>query len=170
MILGQDPYHGVGQGNGIAFSVNKGVKIPPSLRNIYKELELEYKDGEPPFVIPKNGDLTSWVKQGVFLLNTVLTVRDGEANSHRKKGWENFTTKIIKEINNKEEPVVFLLWGDGAKGKKEFITNDRHLVLESVHPSPLSASRGFFGCNHFKIANEFLKKNKIKGINWGDLV
>lgn len=166
VILGQDPYHGEGQGNGIAFSVNPGIKIPPSLRNIYKELEQEYKETETPFTTLKNGDLTPWVKQGVFLLNATLTVREGEANSHAKSGWEFFTTEVIKKINEKETPVVFLLWGDFARKKKEFITNSKHLVLESTHPSPFSANRGFLGCNHFKMVNEFLEKNRMKPIDW----
>lgn len=166
VILGQDPYHGEGQGNGIAFSVNTGIKIPPSLRNIYKELELEYINAETPFKPNKNGDLTPWVKQGVFLLNASLTVREGEPNSHARKGWEFFTTEVIKKINEKNRPVVFLLWGDFAKKKKEFITNKKHLILETVHPSPLSASRGFLGCDHFKMANNFLESEGLTPIDW----
>lgn len=166
VILGQDPYHGEGQGNGIAFSVNKGVKIPPSLRNMYKELELEYRDSERPFEIPTTGDLTPWVEQGVFLLNATLTVREGEANSHAKIGWEIFTDAVIRKINEKATPVVFILWGDFARKKKTLITNSRHLILEAVHPSPLSASRGFFGCNNFKEANLFLESKGMTPINW----
>lgn len=166
VILGQDPYHGFGQGNGIAFSVNKGVKLPPSLKNIFKELEKEYSYQENKFIIPKNGDLTKWVKQGVFLLNTTLTVREGNPNSHSKKGWEIFTDEVLKKLNEKEEPIVFLLWGNFAREKKKYITNSRHLVLEAAHPSPLSANRGFFGCNHFIEVNNFLQKKGLKKIDW----
>lgn len=166
VILGQDPYHGEGQGNGIAFSVNKGVKIPPSLKNIYKELELEFKDFKPPFEIPTTGDLTPWVKQGVFLLNATLTVREGEANSHSKIGWETFTDAVIKKINDKKTPVVFILWGDFAKKKRSLITNPNHFILEAVHPSPLSANRGFFGCDNFMDANLFLLSKGLKPIKW----
>ena len=162
VILGQDPYHGEGQGNGIAFSVKEGVRIPPSLRNIFKELKLEY----PNYTIPESGNLMKWVEQGVFLLNTVLTVREGDAFSHKGKGWEILTDKIIEIIDEKDEPVVFILWGNSAKKKKELIKNSKNLILEGVHPSPLAASRGFFGCNHFLKVNEFLKKNKIKPIEW----
>lgn len=166
VILGQDPYHGEGQGNGIAFSVNEGIKIPPSLRNMYKELCLEYSEDINKFYEPKTGNLTSWVEQGVFMLNTALTVREAEANSHSKKGWEVFTDAVLKKINEKTEPVVFILWGNNAKLKKALITNPKHLILEGVHPSPLSASRGFFGCNHFKKTNDFLKDNGLEVINW----
>ena len=166
VILGQDPYHGLGQGNGIAFSVNPGVKIPPSLQNIYKELSLEYKNSDKEFSIPKNGDLTCWVEQGVFMLNTALTVRESEANSHSKKGWETFTDAVLKKINEKNEPVVFILWGNNAKRKKNLITNPNHFVLEGVHPSPLSANRGFFGCSHFVKTNDFLKEKGLKEIEW----
>ncbi|MGL4392604.1 MAG: uracil-DNA glycosylase [Fusobacteriaceae bacterium] len=163
VILGQDPYHGFGQGNGIAFSVNKGIKIPPSLQNIYKELAKEYKD---EFKIPSHGDLTSWVEQGVFLLNTVFTVEDGKPNSHAKKGWEIFTDFVIKSIDEKSSPIVFMLWGNPAKKKKVLIKNTNHLILESVHPSPFSANDGFFGNNHFIEADNFLEKNNINKINW----
>ena len=166
VILGQDPYHGLGQGNGIAFSVNPGVKIPPSLQNIYKELSLEYKNSDKEFSIPKNGDLTCWVEQGVFMLNTALTVRESEANSHSKKGWDIFTDAVLKKINEKNEPVVFILWGNNAKRKKNLITNPNHFVLEGVHPSPLSANRGFFGCSHFVKTNDFLKEKGLKEIEW----
>ncbi len=161
VILGQDPYHGKGQAHGLAFSVNVGVKIPPSLLNIYKELKLEYG-----YEIPNNGYLVDWAKQGVLLLNTSLTVREGEANSHSKIGWEIFTDNIIKKLNEREEPVIFILWGNNAKKKKSYISNRRHFILESVHPSPLSANRGFFGCNHFKITNEILEKNTKNKIIW----
>lgn len=162
VILGQDPYHGEGQGNGIAFSVNDGIRVPPSLINIFKEIKLEY----PEFEIPKSGNLKSWVKQGVFLLNSTLTVEEGKANSHSKKGWETFTDEVIKKIGVRNEPTVFLLWGNSAKSKKHLISNPNHLILESVHPSPLSASRGFLGCGHFKKANEYLKENSLSEIKW----
>lgn len=166
VILGQDPYHGVNQGNGIAFSVNENIKIPPSLRNIYKELELEYKDTNEKFIIPKHGNLISWVEQGVFLLNTVLTVREGEANSHAKKGWELFTDKIIELIGKKEDPIVFILWGNMAKSKLKFIKNKNHLIIQGIHPSPLSANRGFFEKGYFTKTNEFLINNNKSPINW----
>lgn len=162
IILGQDPYHGANQGNGIAFSVNDGIPFPPSLRNIFKELKLEY----PEYEAPQSGNLMRWVKQGVFLLNAVLTVEEGHANSHSKRGWEKFTDEIIKKIGEREEPVVFILWGNSARGKKSLVTNPNHLILESVHPSPLSASRGFFGCGHFKRANEYLMEKNLVPIKW----
>lgn len=162
VILGQDPYHGKNQGNGIAFSVNEGIPHPPSLRNMFKELKNEY----PEYEIPKSGNLMRWVKQGVFLLNTVLTVEEGKPNSHSKKGWEKFTDEVIRKIGEKKEPVVFILWGNSAKGKKALISNPNHLILESVHPSPLSANRGFFGCGHFKRANEYLTENGLTSIQW----
>lgn len=162
VILGQDPYHREGQGNGIAFSVNNGIKIPPSLGNIFKEIKLEY----PEYEIPEKGNLISWVEQGVFLLNTVLTVEEGKPNSHWKKGWEKFTDEVIRKIGEKKEPIVFLLWGNNARVKKKLIFNPNHLILESVHPSPLSANRGFIGCGHFKKTNDFLEKNKISSIKW----
>ncbi len=162
VIIGQDPYHGENEAHGLAFSVKKGVKIPPSLRNIFKELKNEYND----FVIPDNGYRMPWVEEGVLLLNASLTVEKDKANSHKNIGWQNFTDKIIKLINEKEEPVVFLFWGNFAISKKSLITNPRHLILESIHPSPLSASRGFFGNGHFLKANQFLEKNSIKPINW----
>ncbi len=162
VILGQDPYHGEGQGNGIAFSVKRNIKIPPSLKNIYKEISAEYNE----FKIPEHGDLTGWVEQGVFLLNTVLTVEEGLANSHAKKGWEEFTDNIIRKINEKNQPVVFMLWGNPAKKKKSLITNSQHLILETSHPSPLGVHKGFAGCGHFKKVNEFLEQNNIQKINW----
>jgi uracil-DNA glycosylase len=161
VILGQDPYHGPNQAHGLAFSVQEGVDIPPSLVNIYKELETDLE-----CYIPNNGCLESWAKQGVLLLNTSLTVIAGQANSHRNAGWEEFTDQIIRLLNDKRTPVVFLLWGNNAKSKSAFITNKRHLVLTSVHPSPLSASRGFFGCRHFSSTNEFLKGTGQKPIDW----
>ena len=153
VILGQDPYHGEGQAHGLAFSVQPGVQPPPSLVNMFKEINAEYGTN-----LGKNGCLVSWAKQGVLLLNTALTVRAGQANSHKGKGWEIFTDAVISALNKKETPVVFLLWGSNARSKTKLITNKNHLVLETVHPSPLSAYAGWFGCNHFKKANEFLSK------------
>lgn len=161
VILGQDPYHEPGQAHGMAFSVKPGVQIPPSLLNMYKEINLEF--GYP---IPKTGYLMKWAEQGVLLLNTVLTVRSGEANSHQNKGWEIFTDEIIRQLNARRDGIVFLLWGNNAKKKKELITNPQHYILETVHPSPLSASRGFMGCGHFKKANEFLISNLKSPIDW----
>lgn len=161
VIIGQDPYHGFGQAHGLCFSVKKGVVPPPSLKNIYKELKSDIG-----FEIPSHGELTSWAKQGVLLLNNVLTVREGLPNSHKGKGWEIFTDRVIGELNKKETPVVFLLWGANAQKKAEIITNPKHFKLITVHPSPLSASRGFFGCRHFSKTNEILMKNSIKPINW----
>lgn len=161
VIFGQDPYHGENQANGLAFSVNDTVKIPPSLRNIFKELSAEF-GGEPS----KNGDLSSWAKQGVLLLNATLTVQAGLANSHQKIGWQRFTDEVIKLLNDKKTPVIFIFWGNNAKKKAQFVTNSHHLVLTSAHPSPLSAHNGFFGCNHFKLANEFLNRQNLPEINW----
>lgn len=161
VIIGQDPYHGFGQAHGLCFSVKKGVVPPPSLKNIYKELK-----SDMGFEIPSHGELTSWAKQGVLLLNNVLTVREGLPNSHKGKGWEIFTDRVIGELNKKETPVVFLLWGANAQKKAEIITNPKHYKLMTVHPSPLSASRGFFGCRHFSKTNEILQKNRINPINW----
>ena len=161
VILGQDPYHGPNQAHGLSFSVNPGLKIPPSLLNIYKEL-----NSELGCYIPHNGYLKKWADQGVLLLNTSLTVRAGEANSHKNIGWEIFTDKIISLVNEKEDPVVFLLWGNNAIKKKELITNKKHLILSSVHPSPLSASRGFFGSKPFSKINNFLISINKKPIDW----
>lgn len=161
VILGQDPYHGPGQAHGLSFSVNPGVRIPPSLLNIYKEL-----NSDLGCFIPNNGYLKKWADQGVLLLNTSLTVRAGEANSHKNKGWEVFTDKIISLVNEKEDPVVFLLWGNNAIKKKNLITNKKHLILTSVHPSPLSASRGFFGSKPFSKINEFLISINKAAIDW----
>ncbi len=161
LIVGQDPYHGPGQAHGLCFSVRQGVKQPPSLVNIFKELESEYGMARP-----ESGELTGWAKQGVLLLNTALTVREGQPNSHRGKGWEILTDRIISLVNEKEDPVVFLLWGSNARAKKALIHNPRHLVLECAHPSPLSAYQGFFGCGHFKSANEFLKASGRGEIDW----
>lgn len=161
LILGQDPYHGPGQAHGLSFSVKPGVTTPPSLRNMYKELHSDLGCS-----IPNNGFLNKWADQGVLLLNAVLTVRAGEANSHKNKGWEHFTDKIISLLNEKEEPVVFILWGRNAQQKEKYITNKHHLILKSVHPSPLSASRGFFGCKHFSMTNSFLKEHGLEPIDW----
>ena len=161
VILGQDPYHEPGQAHGLAFSVNKGIEIPPSLVNIYKELH-----DDLGCAIPNHGCLTSWAKQGVLLLNAVLTVQAHRANSHRGRGWEQLTDTIIRKVNEKEEPVVFILWGSNARSKKQFITSQKHLVLESVHPSPLSAYNGFFGSRPFSKTNRFLEENGIQPIDW----
>lgn len=161
VILGQDPYHGPNQAHGLSFSVNPGVKIPPSLLNIYKELHTDLG-----CYIPNNGYLKKWSDQGVLLLNTSLTVIGGNANSHRKIGWETFTDKIISLVNEKKDPVVFILWGNNAIKKKDLITNSKHLILTSVHPSPLSASRGFFGSKPFSKTNDFLISINQKPIDW----
>lgn len=161
LILGQDPYHEEKQAHGLSFSVNKGIQIPPSLMNIYKELHDDVNT-----YIPDNGYLIKWAKQGVLLLNTVLTVQAHKANSHKDKGWEILTDEIIKKLNDKEEPMVFILWGRNARDKKKYITNNRHLVIESAHPSPLSAYNGFFGTKPFSKTNAFLIKNKQEPIDW----
>ncbi len=161
VIIGQDPYHGVSQAHGLCFSVKEGVPFPPSLRNIFKELSTDV--GKE---IPKSGCLTEWAKQGILLLNAVLTVREGEPTSHKNKGWEIFTDRVIAELNKKQTPVVFLLWGAYAQKKAEIITNPIHKKLFSVHPSPLSASRGFFGCRHFSKTNEILINNGFSAIKW----
>lgn len=161
VILGQDPYHGENQAHGLAFSVQKEVEIPPSLKNVYKELIDDLN-----CYMPNNGYLVPWARQGVLLLNTSLTVIANIANSHRNKGWEIFTDKIIQLLNEKETPVVFLLWGNNAKEKAKYITNPIHLVLKAAHPSPLSASRGFFGCRHFSKTNQFLKEHGLDEIDW----
>lgn len=161
VIIGQDPYHGEGQAHGLCFSVKEGVTPPPSLKNIFKELNSDI--GRP---IDNNGNLEKWAKQGVLLLNAVLTVREGEPTSHKNMGWEIFTDRVIEELNKKEKPVVFLLWGAYAQKKCEKITNPIHHKLMSVHPSPLSASRGFFGCKHFSKTNQILEKNGFNQIKW----
>lgn len=161
VIIGQDPYHGPGQAHGLCFSVKDGVKIPPSLRNIYKELKLDLG-----IDTPVSGDLTHWAKQGVLLLNATLTVRANEAGSHQKKGWEQFTDAVIKTINKQCEGVVFFLWGAYAQKKGLLINEDKHYVLKSVHPSPLSASRGFFGNKHFSLANNYLIESNRQPIQW----
>jgi len=165
IILGQDPYHGPGQAHGLCFSVKEGVPHPPSLQNIFKELMAEYG-----FEPPVSGELTGWAKQGVLLLNTTLTVREGQPESHKGHGWEILTDSIIRATNKKNEPVVYILWGSNARSKKSLITNKRHLVLESAHPSPLSAYRGFFGSGHFKRANEFLLSVGRTPIDWSKTV
>ena len=161
VILGQDPYHEKGQAHGLAFSTPEGRPIPRSLKNIFKEINAEYG-----YDIPQSGCLESWAKQGVFLLNTVLTVEDGNANSHSKCGWQTFTDNVIGILNEQSQPIVFLLWGKQAEKKKELITNPNHLVLVTSHPSPFSARRGFLGSNHFALANEFLRDNGKEEINW----
>lgn len=161
VILGQDPYHGPNQAHGLCFSVQKGVKAPPSLQNMFKELNSDL--GIP---IPKSGELTSWARQGVLLLNTVLTVRAGQANSHKGMGWEIFTDRVIELLNMREKPIVFLLWGGPAKTKLKLITNPNHHILSTVHPSPLSAYNGFFGCKHFSKTNEILRSMGEKEIDW----
>lgn len=161
VIIGQDPYHGVGEANGLAFAVSNGIKLPPSLKNIYKEL---YNDlGIKPSTV---GNLECWAKEGVLLLNAVLTVEKDKAASHKNIGWEIFTDSIIKKINEKEVPVVFILWGNFAKSKKNLITNSKHLVIESSHPSPFSVNYGFLGSKPFSRTNKFLKDNNIKEIDW----
>ena len=161
VILGQDPYHGAGQANGLCFSVNKGVSFPPSLLNIFKEIENDL--GTP---IPQDGDLTRWSDQGVLLLNATLTVRASQAGSHQKHGWEEFTDAAIRELANRRENIVFILWGSYAQKKGAFIDRSRHLVLSSPHPSPLSAYQGFFGNHHFSTANKYLAHHGKSGIIW----
>jgi uracil-DNA glycosylase len=161
VIVGQDPYHGPGQAHGLCFSVREGVRFPPSLQNIFKELHADV--GVP---IPKSGSLTKWAEQGVLLLNAVLTVEDGKAAAHQGKGWEEFTDKIIHVLNEQKEHVVFILWGSYAQKKGAFIDRKKHLVIEAVHPSPLSAHRGFFGTKPFSKTNAYLKKNGLREINW----
>lgn len=164
VILGQDPYHGPGQAHGLSFSVPNGVRNPPSLQNIYKEIEAEYGTK-----MPATGDLTAWARQGVLLLNATLTVRAENAGSHQKKGWEEFTDAIIRAINDRHDHIVFMLWGSYAQKKGAFIDRSRHLVLESAHPSPLSAHRGFLGNGHFKKADEYLVQHQKTPINWHNL-
>ncbi|MBO5067287.1 MAG: uracil-DNA glycosylase [Clostridia bacterium] len=164
VLLGQDPYHNEGQAMGLSFSVPDGIDKPPSLVNMFKELYSELN------IQPKkSGDLTGWAKQGVLLLNTVLTVRAHQANSHKGKGWEQFTDSIIKKISDNKENVVFLLWGGNARSKKPLIDKNKHLILECAHPSPLSAYNGFFGCGHYKLTNEYLIKHGIEPIDWSAL-
>lgn len=160
VILGQDPYHGLGEAHGLSFSVHQGIKIPPSLLNIFKEL---YSDLG---IKRTKTDLTDWAKQGVLLLNSIMTVQQDKPLSHKNKGWEIFTDNIIRKLNERKEPVIFVLWGSYARSKKELITNSNHKIIESVHPSPLSASRGFFGSRPFSKINQFLKENNKETINW----
>lgn len=162
VIIGQDPYHGEGQAHGLSFSVRKGIAPPPSLVNIFKEI----RDDVGVDNLGKHGELTKWAGEGVLLLNSVLTVRANQARSHHGLGWENFTTDVIKLLNEREKPMVFMLWGADAKSKQQFITNRNHLVLKAAHPSPLSAYNGFFGCKHFSKCNEFLNANGMSGIDW----
>lgn len=161
VIIGQDPYHEPNQAHGLAFSVLDGVKLPPSLKNIYKEIEADLS-----VKMSGSGNLENWAKQGVLLLNNVLTVRQHEANSHKKKGWEYFTNKIVEKLNEREEMIIFIFWGNNAKEKEALITNPNHVVLTAPHPSPLSAYHGFFGCKHFSKVNELLRKHNKKEINW----
>ena len=161
VIIGQDPYHGEGEAHGMAFSVNPGIKVPPSLQNIYKEINRDLG-----LKIPNNGYLLKWARQGVLMLNSVLTVEKDKPASHQGKGWEIFTDQVIRHLNEREKPMVFILWGANAKAKTELITNSAHLILTAAHPSPLSAYKGFFGCRHFSKANAFLEENGIQPVNW----
>lgn len=162
VIIGQDPYHGIGQAHGLCFSVNKGVAIPPSLQNIYKEIAADFNK---PYQ-PQHGDLSHWAKQGVLLLNATLTVEKDKAGSHQGKGWEQFTDKVISEISTHKSAVVFLLWGKFAQSKATLINTQKHLVLMAAHPSPFSAYNGFFGCKHFSQTNQFLNQHGLAEINW----
>lgn len=162
VILGQDPYHGPGQAHGLSFSVQKGTPLPPSLKNIFKELMTDI----PTYNYPTNGDLTLWADQGVLLLNATLTVRANNAGSHQKMGWEKFTDKVITEISERRNGIVFLLWGKYAQAKGELIDATKHFILNAPHPSPFSVHSGFFGCKHFSKTNELLKKNGLEPINW----
>ncbi|MDD2377008.1 MAG: uracil-DNA glycosylase [Clostridia bacterium] len=161
VIIGQDPYHGDGQAHGLSFSVKPNIKVPPSLKNIYKELNSDLAT-----YIPNNGYLVKWANQGILLLNSVLTVEKDKPGSHRNKGWETFTDTVISKLNDRTKPIVFVLWGNYAKDKEKYITNTRHLILTSTHPSPFSARNGFFGCRHFSKINEFLKQNKESEIDF----
>lgn len=162
VIIGQDPYHGQGQAHGLCFSVNKGIAVPPSLQNIYKELQTDI----PGFQVPRHGDLTHWAKQGVLLLNATLTVEKDKAGSHQGKGWETFTDAVIKQVSSQKEHVVFLLWGRFAQGKTPLIDASRHLILSAAHPSPFSAYNGFFGCKHFSQTNAYLTAHGLTPVNW----
>ena len=164
VILGQDPYHGAGQAHGLCFSVRLGIEPPPSLKNIFQELKTDVGMPEPP-----TGDLTPWTKEGVLLLNTTLTVREGQPQSHKGHGWETLTDAIIRALDKSEKPMVFLLWGANARSKKALVQNPNHLILEAAHPSPLSAYNGFFGCRHFSRANEFLASHGVPPINWSSI-
>jgi uracil-DNA glycosylase len=162
VIIGQDPYHGTMQAHGLCFSVNKGVKVPPSLKNIYKELKTDIEG----FNIPVHGDLSHWAKQGVLLLNATLTVEKDKAGSHHGKGWEEFTDAVIKALSNQKKHVVFILWGKFAQSKAHLIDASKHLVLMAAHPSPFSAYNGFFGCKHFSQTNQYLKQHHLPVVNW----
>ena len=162
VIIGQDPYHGEGQAHGLCFSVNKGVKVPPSLINIYKEIKTDIEG----FNIPEHGDLSHWAKQGVLLLNATLTVEKDKAGSHQGKGWEVFTDAVIKAISKQKEHVVFILWGKFAQSKVRLIDDSKHLILMAAHPSPLSAYNGFWGCKHFSKTNDYLKQHQLPIVNW----
>ena len=161
VIIGQDPYHGAGQAHGLCFSVKKGVTPPPSLKNIFKEMQADLC-----LTPPNSGELTAWTKQGVLLMNAVLTVREGQANSHKGKGWEQLTDAVIRKLNERDKPIAFILWGVNARAKKGLITNPIHGIFEAAHPSPLSAYNGFFGCRHFSKVNEFLTANGMTPIDW----
>ncbi|MFT5044703.1 MAG: uracil-DNA glycosylase [Porticoccaceae bacterium] len=169
VILGQDPYHGPGQAHGLSFSVPEGLAIPPSLLNIFKEIDADIGDGEPKLTTLRHGCLTPWAKQGVFLLNSVLTVEQGEAASHQGRGWETFTDSVIRQLSEERDGLVFLLWGSYAQKKGQVIDSKRHLVLKCPHPSPLSAHRGFLGCGHFSKTNEWLIEHKQDPIDWFDV-
>jgi uracil-DNA glycosylase len=160
VLLGQDPYHNEGQAHGLCFSVKEGMQYPPSLKNIFKELSDDLN------IAPVSGCLVNWAKNGVLLLNTSLTVREGQANSHQGKGWELFTDDVIKKLSQKTHPIVFMLWGGNARSKKALIENQNHLILECAHPSPLSAANGFFGCRHFSRANNFLQRHYGRGVDF----
>lgn len=161
VIIGQDPYHEPNQAHGLAFSVLDGIKLPPSLKNIYKEIETDLG-----IKMSNNGNLTKWANQGVLLLNNVLTVRAHEANSHKKMGWEYVTDQIVKKLNDREKPIIFVFWGNNAKSKENLVTNPNHIILKAPHPSPLSAYHGFFGCKHFSKINTILSNNELEEINW----
>ncbi len=169
VILGQDPYHGANQAHGLSFSVPEGKAIPPSLLNMFKEIDADVGDGEPTLTTRRQGCLIPWAEQGVFLLNSVLTVEQGEAASHQGRGWETFTDNVIRQLSDERENVVFLLWGSYAQKKGQVIDDKRHLVLKCPHPSPLSAHRGFLGCRHFSQANQWLEKHGQDPIDWFDV-
>ncbi len=162
VIIGQDPYHGQGQAHGLCFSVNKGIAVPPSLQNMYKELKSDING----FEIPNHGDLSHWAKQGVLMLNATLTVEKDKAGSHQGKGWEEFTDAVIKAVSTQKENVVFILWGKFAQSKARLIDNTKHLILMAAHPSPFSAYNGFFGCKHFSKTNDYLKQHQLPIVNW----
>ncbi len=162
VILGQDPYHGVGQAHGLCFSVNKGVTVPPSLKNIYKELQTDI----PNFEVPDHGDLTHWADQGILLLNATLTVEKDKAGSHQGKGWEQFTDAVIHLLSKEKQHLVFILWGRFAQSKESLIDSSKHLILKAAHPSPFSAYNGFFGCKHFSQTNQFLQSHHLEPIKW----